>query len=175
MQPTEKSAIHEEVSLVPYQSRWADDFLLERNRLQKRFPAFQAVEHIGSTAIPGMPAKPVIDILAGVASMPIAHSMSGAILAFGYTTSHAYNESLVDRKWFMRSAGGHRTHHLHVVVLGSQVWLNRLLFRDRLRASPELAEAYARLKADLADRFRHDREAYTVAKSQFVASILAVD
>ena len=74
----------------------------------------------------------------------------------------------------MRSLNGHRSHHLHIVVFGSPTWHNHLRFRDRLRSNAALAQSYALLKAELAARFEHDREAYTDAKSEFVASVLAV-
>ena len=74
----------------------------------------------------------------------------------------------------MRSCNGHRTHHLHLVVFGSPTWHRHLLFRDRLRSNADLAQSYAELKSELAIRFKNDREAYTDAKSEFVASVLSV-
>ena len=100
---------------------------------------FLEVEHIGSTAVPDMPAKPVIDLLAGVESMAFAKSIAGHICAAGYTTSSEFNATLVDRMWFMRWADGHRTHHLHVVVHDSHVWQEHLAFRNSVRSSPSLA------------------------------------
>ena len=77
-----------------------------------------------------------------------------------------------DRKWFMRWANGHRTHHLHLVVHGSPVWHARLRFRNALRSSPELAAKYAALKTQLAATHPNDREAYTDAKAEFVRAIV---
>ncbi len=137
------------------------------------FPALIAVEHFGSTAVPGMSAKPVIDLLAGVQTMRDAEALCEPLLGAGYTTSRAFNDMLLDRKWFMRTANGHRTHHLHIVVFEGTVWLEKLRFRDLLRNNFELASAYAQCKAELAARFRKDREAYTEAKGSFIASALA--
>lgn len=166
-------AIHEEVHLAAYSDTWPDLFAAERDRLTDMFPArLLAVEHFGSTAIPGMPAKPIVDILAGVESMEVADSLLEAILACGYTTSREFNATLPDRRWFMRSAAGRRTHHLHVVVLGGKEWTERLRFRDILRSDEGLAQQYAKLKSALASRHRSDREAYTDAKSEFVRSVI---
>lgn len=174
MQSQQEQAIHEEVALAPYDPSWPALFSQERERLLSSLPQVLAVEHIGSTAVPGMPAKPTIDILAAVPSMEVAHSLLEPILALGYTTSREFNATLTDRRWFMRSFNGKRTHHLHVVVHLGQVWLEWLRFRDLLRLNPSLAHSYLQLKAELAVRFRQDREAYTNAKTEFVAAAIAV-
>jgi len=176
-EPSAKRALndasHEPIFLVPYDARWPATYDSECYRLLSLFPMqLRAVEHIGSTAVPGMLAKPIIDILAGVDSMTIADSLFEPILRNGYTTSRAFNQMLPDRRWFMRSRDGHRTHHLHVVAFGGPTWHRHLTFRDRLRSDSALAQSYAQLKADLAIRFQYDREAYTDAKSVFVDSVL---
>lgn len=174
--PEEESlhaAIHEEVRLHPYDPSWPDEFALERKRLDFLLPGvFREIEHIGSTAVPGMPAKPIIDLLVGVESLGPAKSLAEHICASGYTTSTEFNETLVDRKWFMRWAEGHRTHHLHVVAQDGNAWREHLAFRDALRASLPLAARYAALKAQLAARHTTDREAYTDAKKEFIRSAL---
>jgi GrpB-like predicted nucleotidyltransferase (UPF0157 family) len=165
------SAIHEEVRLHPYDSSWPSMFAAERQRLLSLLPGvFLEIEHIGSTAVPGMPAKPIIDLLAGVESMAVAKSIAERICASDYTTSTEFNETLIDRLWFMRWAEGHRTHHLHVVVQDGNVWREHLAFRDALRVSPPLAARYAALKHQLASKHATDREAYTNAKSEFIHS-----
>ena len=168
----QEKAIREDVQLAPYDPQWPTQFSLERERLLGLLPKLRAVEHFGSTAVPGLSAKPIIDLLAGVDSMADADALFEPILSIGYTTSREFNAMLMDRRWFMRSADGRRTHHLHVVVLDGRAWFERLRFRDLLRGNPELAQSYSELKAQLAARFRHDREAYTDAKSQFVAAAL---
>jgi GrpB-like predicted nucleotidyltransferase (UPF0157 family) len=165
-------AIHEEVALVPYDPRWPSLFEAERKRLIRLFPTqFLDIQHFGSTAIPGMPAKPIIDLLAGVESMAVADSLVEALLNSAYTTSAEFNATLVDRRWFMRWANGRRTHHLHTVVLGGTEWRRRLRFRDMLRSDTELAHRYALLKKELAAQHSVDREAYTRAKCEFVLSV----
>src|SRR6185312_10361312 len=127
-------AIREEVVLVPYETSWPSAFLAERERLLRLFPQqLLQIEHFGSTAIPGMVSKPIIDILAGVESMAIADEIFEALLVNGYTTSRDFNAKLPDRRWFMRVANGRRTHHLHIVEFGGRQWRVRLHFRDALR------------------------------------------
>lgn len=168
------AAIHEEVALQAYDASWSARFATERERLLALFPGrLIAIEHMGSTAVPGLVAKPVIDMLAGVVSMEEARVLAGPLCAAGYTTSAEFNATLTDRQWFMRWADGRRTHHLHLVVHGSPAWRQRLYFRDALRASPELAATYAALKADLASKHPTDREAYTEAKAAFVRAVSA--
>ena len=163
------AAIHEAVVLEPYDAQWPALFVAERDRLLSCFAGrFIDIQHIGSTAVPGLVAKPVIDLLAGVESMAAAEALSAPLCANGYTTSAEFNASLPDRKWFMRWAHGQRTHHLHVVVHGGEVWAQRLRFRDALRSDPALAARYAALKTELAAKHPGDREAYTDAKAAFV-------
>jgi len=168
-----EQAIHEEVALVPYDPRWPSLFEAERARLVRLLPTqFLDVQHFGSTAIPGMPAKPIIDLLAGVESMAVADSLVEQLLNSGYTTSAEFNATLLDRRWFMRWSNGRRTHHLHIVVFGGDEWRRRLRFRDMLRIDAELAHRYAFLKKELAAQHGIDREAYTRAKSEFVLSVV---
>src|SRR6478609_5240693 len=95
-------AIVEEVSLVAHDPRWAAQFVEERDRLLALFPdRFVAIAHIGSTAIPGLAAKPIIDILAGVQSMSEADALMDPLCARGYETSAAFNATLSDRRWLM--------------------------------------------------------------------------
>lgn len=177
MEPDEAllAAIHEEVTLHPFDARWARAFEDERARLLAAFRGrFIAIEHIGSTAVDGMIAKPVVDILAGVASMADADALVAPLCSLGYTTSLQFNATLADSRWLMRCSEGHRTHHLHIAVHGSHFWNRRIRFRDVLRSDPAIAEAYAHLKTVLAARHWSDREAYTQGKSDFIRAATAV-
>ena len=168
------AAIDEDVQLHPHDLAWAEAFELERARLQWLLPgSFIAVEHIGSTGVPGLEAKPIIDLMAGVASLDGIDALIDRLCDNGYTTSREFNASLSDRKWLMRWRDGHRTHHLHIVVLDGAPWQDRLAFRDALRRDPALARRYAALKADLARTFTTDREAYTDAKAAFVREVVS--
>jgi GrpB-like predicted nucleotidyltransferase (UPF0157 family) len=113
----------------------------------------------------------VIDILAEVHSLA---ESKAAIEPLHEQLSYwwaPYQEEHMN--WFCKPSPEHRTHHLHMVVPGSQAWREELAFRDTLRAEPETARAYEELKRRLADEHVHDREAYTVAKSDFVEGVLA--
>lgn len=134
---------------------------------------FVAIEHIGSTAIPGLAAKPIIDVLAGVVALSEADALLAPLCANGYETSAEYNATLPDRRWLMRHAFGRRTHHLHLVVFGGEPWVRWLQFRDALRADAAIAARYEELKRTLAEQHRHDREAYTHAKGAFIDQVLA--
>lgn len=167
------AALYEDVTLHAHDASWSGLFELERDRLLAMFPGeLIEVQHIGSTAVPGLQAKPIIDILAGVESMAVAESLVEPLCCSGYTTSADFNAALSDRKWFMRWANGHRTHHLHVVVHRGDVWRQQLKFRDALRLQPQLAARYEALKTDLAAKHPNDREAYTDAKSEFVRAVV---
>ena len=168
------AAIDEDVSLHPPDPAWANVFERERTRLHTLLPGvFVQIEHIGSTAVPGLVAKPVVDIMAGVESLAGVDALIDALCANGYTTSREFNASLTDRKWLMRWRNGHRTHHLHIVVRGGTPWTDRLAFRDALRRDPHLAHRYAALKTMLARKHQGDREAYTDAKADFVRTVLS--
>ena len=163
------AAINENVALSAHDPAWAPSFEAERARLQALLPdIFLAIEHIGSTAVPGLVAKPVIDLLAAVESLDGVDVLVDRLCENGYTTSREFNATLADRRWLMRWRDGHRTHHLHIVVLGGQPWHDRLAFRDALRRDPALADRYATLKTELAATHQADREAYTAAKAAFV-------
>lgn len=164
-----QQAINESVRLEEYDRRWPTRFARERARLLRRFPdQFLAIEHFGSTAVPGMRAKPIIDILAGVESMAVAIALNQTIGQAGYTTLAEFNATLSDRQWFMKWSKGHRTHHLHVVEFDGDQWHRRLRFRDALRGDERLASDYSRLKETLAQEHPDDRDAYTDGKADFV-------
>lgn len=166
-------AINEQVAIFPYDKAWPLLFEQERDRLLHLFPDdFLAIEHIGSTAVSDLSAKPIIDILAGVEAIPRADALIEPLCQAKYTTSMEFNASLVGRRWLMRWADGCRTHHLHLVVYGSKEWQQRLAFRDRLRANAEIALQYEQHKQRWAAEFRSDREAYTAAKGDFIRETL---
>jgi GrpB-like predicted nucleotidyltransferase (UPF0157 family) len=166
-------AIQEEVALSPYDANWPSMFKDERDRLLRLLPGdFLAIEHFGSTAVPGLAAKPIIDILAGVDSMSGADELMEPLCRAKYTTSMEFNATLIGRRWLMRWAEGRRTHHLHLVVYGGQEWDRRLAFRNILRANTELAQQYELNKRLWAAQFRSDREAYTGAKEDFIREAL---
>ena len=151
------------VRVVEYDPSWPAVFEAERTRLAPLLEGAE-IHHIGSTAVPGLAAKPIIDMIAVVKSyeLPIARLLADA----GYRSPRASTRhspsagsSATQGRW--------RTHHMHLIDDRGE--LTRYLhFRDRLRADPALARRYETLKRELAERHRHDREAYTEGESEFV-------
>jgi GrpB-like predicted nucleotidyltransferase (UPF0157 family) len=126
------------------------------------------LEHVGSTAVPGLAAKPILDIAAGYTG-DIAYSTYIAVLAsLGYL--YRGDGGVPGREFFRR--GELRSHHLHLVERHGTHWVHYLRFRNALRADPVVRDAYATLKHDLAVRYPRDREAYTVGKADFVERVL---
>jgi GrpB-like predicted nucleotidyltransferase (UPF0157 family) len=160
------------IVLVDYDPAWPEAFESEREPLAKVLAEWLtgSIEHIGSTAVPGLRAKPVLDIMAGVESLTASRPAIEAVSRLDYV-HFPYRADVMH--WFCKPSPAHRTHHLHLVPFGSPLWNERLQFRDVLRSDPALAAEYAGLKAILAYRHRNDREAYTEAKSAFIARALA--
>ena len=161
----------EPIQLAPPDPAWPAQFELERAALQEAIGEWVhgGIHHVGSTAVPGLEAKPIIDILAGVRDLESARVCFDPLASLGYL----YAPYLPDEMhWFCRPDPARRTHHLHLVPAGSQRFRDELAFRDRLRAGPQVASSYAALKRELAERHRDDREAYTEAKGAFVSAIL---
>jgi GrpB-like predicted nucleotidyltransferase (UPF0157 family) len=153
------------VEIVEYDPAWPTVYAAERERLAPLLPAGVRLHHFGSTAVPGLAAKPVIDMIALVDDLdaPIAALVQHG----GYQYPQAFNATLTHRRFLCYPTATHRTHHLHLVDDPGELE-RRLGFRDRLRADPVLASEYVALKQALAERYRDDREAYTEAKSEFV-------
>lgn len=160
------------VELADYDQHWPRNFAIERERLLLVMAPWLVgeIEHIGSTAVPGLAAKPIIDMMAPVASLEASRPAIEALSAAGYCY-HPYKAEVMH--WFCKPSPEYRTHHLHVVALNGELWTQRLAFRNALRASRALAAQYAALKRDLAVRFARDRDGYTAAKSPFIERVLA--
>lgn len=167
-----RSAIREGVHMHPYDPVWPSRFVEEKDRLHDLFPFIRDIQHIGSTAIPGLQAKPIIDLLAGVDSMDTVEALVPPLTGIGYLYLPEQNLILPDRRWLMRQKDGHRTHHLHLVVHNGPEWQRLIAFRDALLHDTELRQRYALLKSDLAERVGHDRDTYTRSKSDFIRAVL---
>jgi phosphoglycolate phosphatase len=146
---------------------WPARFEVEREALEQAIGQWVdgGIHHVGSTAVVGLEAKPIIDILAGVSDLESARACFGPLAQLDYLYAPYLPEEM---HWFCKPDPAHRTHHLHLVPTGSRRYREELSFRDRLRADPKLAVEYAALKRDLAERYREDREAYTEAKGAFI-------
>jgi GrpB-like predicted nucleotidyltransferase (UPF0157 family) len=158
------------IEIVPYDAAWPGLFEEERLKLMDTIGPWLAgpIEHIGSTAVPGLAAKPVIDIMAGVASLDASRPAIAALVGADYCY-FPYRPD--DEHWFCKPSAAFRTHHLHLVPLDSSQWAGALAFRDYLKIHPEAAAEYQELKERLAREFRLDREAYTDAKGPFITRV----
>ena len=160
------------VTLVAYNPDWPCRFEEERTVIEAVFAGTDAViEHVGSTAVPGLGAKPIIDVMVGLRSLAEVEARIPAIEAAGYEYVPEYELQLPERRYFHKPRFGAREFHAHCVVKGSEFWIRHLAFRDYLRAHPESAAAYYALKQDLAKRLT--KPEYQDAKTSFIESVLA--
>ncbi len=160
------------VEVVDYDPTWPERYAEERERIAAALaPLPVRIEHIGSTAVPGLAAKPVIDILVGVPDIERAGPAVAALIRLGYSYAPEFEGISPEQRYFYK--GMPHTHHIHMVETASDMFAYHLAFRDYLRAHPEAAAEYARLKRGLAARFRDDRDAYTDGKADFVKTITA--
>jgi GrpB-like predicted nucleotidyltransferase (UPF0157 family) len=159
------------VFVIPHDQRWPSRFAQERALLEPLLAPWLVadVEHIGSTAIPGLVAKPIIDIMAPVASLESSRAALPALTELRYNY-FPYRADVMH--WLCKPSDSYRTHHLHLVPFDSPLWSERIAFRNHLRAHPAVAAEYGDLKRRLADQYRFDREAYTDAKEAFVLRVL---
>jgi GrpB-like predicted nucleotidyltransferase (UPF0157 family) len=161
------------VEVVDHDRSWSIRLAEEAARLSTVMARWLAapVEHIGSTSVPGLAAKPVVDMLAVVESLNDAPAIVDAVEAAGWLF-WPDDPGRDYRLWFLRPRPEARTHHLQVLARGDAHVLGLLAFRDALRADEGLRTAYALLKRELAERHPNNRNAYTNAKSDFVADVL---
>jgi GrpB-like predicted nucleotidyltransferase (UPF0157 family) len=170
--PPEPSVPDESIRLAAYDPGWPARFEEERVTLADAIGDWVVggIHHVGSTAVPGLEAKPIIDILVGVRDLDESQACFEALAQLSYM----YAPYLPDEMhWLCKPHPSCRTHHLHLVPVDSSRFADELAFRDRLRADPQTAAEYLALKRDLARRFAYDRGAYTDAKSQFVRRALS--
>lgn len=157
------------VVVAPYHEEWPSLFRAEADRIAHVHPLGQLhLEHMGSTAVPSLCAKPIIDILAGYPAGGQPQAYIDGLVSAGY--AHRGEQGIPGRHFFRR--GELRTHHVHLAEVGGVFWREHLAFRDALRADPRLRDAYAKLKQELASRHPADREAYIEGKGPFVRDVL---
>jgi GrpB-like predicted nucleotidyltransferase (UPF0157 family) len=167
----------DEIFVVEYDPGWPEMYRAEAERVQSVLPAglVRAVEHFGSTAIPGLVAKPIIDILIAVRSVPEAREVAMSpmeSLGYAFWADNPKRDHLFFVKGLPPQAR-QRTHHVHITEFNSEIW-EQLLFRDYLRIHPEEASRYGAVKLGLTERYRDDREAYTDAKTAYIQEIMSL-
>ena len=158
------------VQLVPHNPLWLVYFDEESRRLYATLGAYiREVRHIGSTAIPGIYAKPILDIMVGLVSIDNVHSCEPLLAELGYR--YEGEQAISGWHFFRKKTGDLTTHHLHLVEWNGAYWLDHILFQEYLLRHPEVAEAYERLKLTLGKRHADDREAYTRDKTDFINKV----
>lgn len=159
------------IEIADYDPRWPD---LARQAIDELTTAlagtFVHFEHVGSTSVPGLAAKPVIDLMAGVSDVEDARpTLEEALPPLGYTF---FDAGMPGRLLFVRATDGRRSHHLHVVPDATLATRNEILLRDYLRDHPRDVERYAALKRSLVQTPGFNGEAYTRGKTQLVQEIV---
>ena len=164
------------IILQPYNPAWPTLFEQEKARLMDALPGHvTSIQHIGSTSVPGLAAKPILDILIGVPSLAEADEFCiQPIVALGYEYVQAFEAETPQRRYFRKAnAGGVRTHHIHLVEINSDWWVDHLLFRDYLRGNQEVRRAYEAHKRELAAREWPTSNDYAEAKTEFIQKTMA--
>jgi GrpB-like predicted nucleotidyltransferase (UPF0157 family)/prolyl-tRNA editing enzyme YbaK/EbsC (Cys-tRNA(Pro) deacylase) len=162
------------VVILPYDPKWPEQYKVECEAIKSAMdPYLQAIEHIGSTAIPGLPAKPIIDILGGVFNLEDSIFFIAELEKIGYQYVPEFEAQLPERRYLTRAGNDKTLIHLHLTETASVFWRNQQAFRDRLLADDQLRDAYGRLKIELANKYGNDRVGYTDAKSGFIVKVLS--
>lgn len=158
------------VNVTEYNATWAEEFKQEAERLQAIFgDEIMAIHHFGSTAVPGLKAKPIIDIMPLVKNIEKVDAFNPDMVALGY---EPMGEFYIEGRRYFRKGEEKRTHHVHIFQFDNQEEIDRhLSVRDYLRSHPQTAKQYGDLKAQLAKQFPHDIEAYMDGKNQFVQEL----
>ncbi|MGQ3887827.1 GNAT family N-acetyltransferase [Legionella sp. CNM-1927-20] len=157
------------IEVVPYNTSWPMQFVQEAERITKALGNNCIdIHHIGSTSVPGLAAKPVIDMIPVVLDITQVENANAAMQALGYEAKGEYG--IPFRRYFQKG-GNQRTHHVHIFELGNSEIERHLKFRDWMRMHPEDKEAYARLKQELARQHPYDINAYCLGKENFITTI----
>lgn len=161
-----------QVVIEAYTENWSYQFQEETVLLKKIVgDRAIAIEHIGSTSVENLGAKPILDIMIGVRDLEEVQSFIDSLGKVGY--EHVVHKEFPNRRFFRKGAWRAGTHHLHIYTYGSEEWVSNLLFRDYLRAHPTVRQQYENLKRELAETYKFDRVAYTNAKEPFIKKVIA--
>ncbi|SDF79657.1 GrpB family protein [Sporolituus thermophilus] len=160
---------YKKVSIVPYDPDWVLYYKQEQTLLQQVLGYLcKDIQHVGSTAVEGMPSKPIIDIAIALVDISYLDEAIDILAQLGY---FYLGEGRAKGKYFfVKGPKENTTHHVHVTAWGSVAWREILLFRDFLRKEPAKAQEYARLKQRLAEEYADDRDGYAAAKSEWIRS-----
>lgn len=163
----------EPVIIVSYDSNWKTLYQKERDEIVAHIGEYILdIQHMGSTSVEGLAAKPIIDMMIGIPSLDDAKHCIPPLEAMGYEYVPEFEKDLPMRRYLRKSTGGIRTHHIHMVERSSDFWSKHITFRDILRSDTSVRDAYGALKYRLAQTYRDDREGYTDAKTDFIETAL---
>lgn len=158
------------IVVVPYDSAWPEMFEAEAAKIAGVFGReLVAIYHIGSTSVPGLSAKPIIDMMPVVRDIERVAEFNPAMVRLGYEPKGEFG--IPGRRYFVRGGDENRTHHVHTYGPDNAELARHLDFRDYLRAHPAIAEQYAALKEELARQFPHDIQGYIAGKDAFIREI----
>jgi GrpB-like predicted nucleotidyltransferase (UPF0157 family) len=160
-----------EVCVVEYDPEWSRAYEKEKSALLEDISSIiLGIEHIGSTSVPGLCAKPLIDMVVGVSDLADAELLQEALEKRGY--EYRGGQGREDRILYAKGPREKRTHMLHVVVHNMEEWNRLIAFRDHLRNNPEVAQHYEKLKRELAEKYPKNRDMYTSGKNDFIHQVL---
>jgi GrpB-like predicted nucleotidyltransferase (UPF0157 family) len=163
-----------QVVVVEYNPQWPSFYEQEKEQILSLIADnIIAIEHIGSTSVPGLGAKPVIDMMVGLRSLTEAANCIAPLQSLGYEYVPEFEEIIPERRFFRKYDSEYSGYHVHVVETTSQFWEDLILFRDRLIKYPQIAQEYYQLKQVLAEKYRRDRHAYVNAKNSFIQAAIA--
>ncbi|HEY8562144.1 MAG TPA: GrpB family protein [Pyrinomonadaceae bacterium] len=159
------------VKLLPHDERWHELFAEEKARISDVVGDFVvSIEHIGSTSVCGLAAKPILDIAIAIEDKASGKHCVAPLENIGYV--YRGENGIPGRFYFVKGKAERRTHHLHVLLEGSEELKNHLAFRDHLRTNRDAAAEYDRIKTELAEKYPHDRDSYLDGKTEFIEKIL---
>ncbi|MGG2018037.1 GrpB family protein [Bacillus sp. S10(2024)] len=159
------------VVIEEYTPNWALQFKEEQQMIKNSIgDTAISIEHIGSTSVEGLSAKPILDIMVGVRDLNDIDAFIELLKIIGY--EHVFHQEFPNRRFFRKGLWRAGTHHLHIYRYGSEEWNHNLLFREYIRNHPNVRQQYEQLKKELANKHRFDRVAYTNAKAPFIVDVI---
>ncbi|ERN53863.1 GrpB family protein [Alkalihalophilus marmarensis] len=162
-----------EIIIEEYNPNWSKQFKLEKVKLKETLSdKVISIEHIGSTSIEGLGAKPILDIAIGVNHLEVVNEFIEPLKQIGY--EFVYHKEFSERRFFRKGKWRAGTHHLHFYQFEREPWNHQILFRDYLRNNPDVLKEYHQLKVNLAEEFRFDRVSYTENKASFIHNVLQI-
>ena len=157
------------IVVVPHENHWSEKSQMEAKRVKSAMPETVKIYHIGSTSVPGLAAKPIIDMIMEVENIERVDGWNERFIELGYIVKG--ENGISRRRYFIHGTEEKRSYHLHVFEKGNPEIVRHLAFRDYMMAHCEEAEAYATLKKELAEKYTYDGELYTEGKNEFVRNV----